>query len=154
MWLKVALPSRPNRSAGWVDRDLVQLLRTRWRVVVHLRTRRLVLLRDGRRVWSTPVVVGKPATPTPRGLFAIYEEVRQRRGSDVGPWALHLTAHSSVLHSYGGGPGRVALHGRDGPLLADPLGTARSHGCVRMPDRRVAKIAAAVRPGTPVEILG
>jgi lipoprotein-anchoring transpeptidase ErfK/SrfK len=97
-------------------------------------------------------VVGKPSTPTPRGLFAVYERVRQSPGSELGPWVLQLTAHSNTLMNYGGGPGRVAMHGRSGPLLADPLGSARSHGCVRMQNRIVSWLAARARPGTPVEI--
>jgi len=73
--------------------------------------------------------MGKPSTPTRRGLFAIDERIRQPAGSELGPWALFLTAHSRILRNYGGGPGRVAIHGRAGPLLAAPLGSAASHGC-------------------------
>ena len=92
------------------------------------------------------------STPTPRGHFAVYERVRQPRGAVIGPWALHLTAYSSVLHSYDGGPGRIALHGRAGGLLADPLGTARSHGCVRMPSTLIRWLARRLRGGVPVDI--
>jgi lipoprotein-anchoring transpeptidase ErfK/SrfK len=152
LWLRVAVPARPNGSSAWVDRDAVQLARTRWRLRIRLATRRLQVLRAGRVVRSARVVVGAPQTPTPRGLFAISERVRQPPGEVIGPWALHLTAYSRVLHSYDGGPGRIALHGRAGGLLADPLGSARSHGCVRMSSRFVAWIARRVRPGVPVEI--
>jgi lipoprotein-anchoring transpeptidase ErfK/SrfK len=78
--------------------------------------------------------------------------VRTARGAAIGPWALHLTAFSRVLHSYDGGPGRVALHGRSGPLLADPLGSAASHGCVRMDNRVISRLARLAGAGTPVEI--
>ena len=78
--------------------------------------------------------------------------MRQPPGEVIGPWALHLTAYSRVLHSYDGGPGRIALHGRAGGLLADPLGSARSHGCVRMSSSLVAWLARRVQPGVPVEI--
>jgi hypothetical protein len=37
------------------------------------------------------------------------------------------TAYSDVLEDYGGGRGRVPIHGRSGAVLADPLGSARSH---------------------------
>jgi lipoprotein-anchoring transpeptidase ErfK/SrfK len=57
-----------------------------------------------------------------------------------------------VLESYGGGPGRVAIHGRGGASLRDPLGSARSHGCVRIPNRAVAWLAERAAPGTPVDI--
>lgn len=152
LWLRVALPTRPNGSSAWVDRDAVQLVRTRWRVRVNLASRRMTVLRGGRAVRSSRVVIGAPGTPTPRGRFAIYERARQPRGAVIGPWALHLTAYSRVLHSYAGGPGRIALHGRAGGLLHDPLGSARSHGCVRMPSRLVAWLAKRLRPGTPVDI--
>jgi lipoprotein-anchoring transpeptidase ErfK/SrfK len=70
----------------------------------------------------------------------------------LGPWALSLTALSPVLEDYGGGPGRIAIHGRDGASLRDPLGTARSHGCVRVSDRAVRWLARRIPPGAPVEI--
>lgn len=152
LWLRVAVPSRPNGSTTWIDRDTVQLVRTRWRVRISLAERRLTVLRAGRAVRSTRVVVGAPSTPTPRGRFAIYERVRQPRGAVIGPWALHLTAYSRVLHSYDGGPGRIALHGRAGGLLADPLGSARSHGCVRLPSKLVSWLARRLRGGVPVDI--
>ncbi len=152
LWLRVAVPSRPNGSTAWIDRDVVQLVRTRWRVRISLARRRLTVLRSGRAVRSTRVVVGAPSTPTPRGHFAVSERVRQPRGAVIGPWALHLTAYSSVLHSYDGGPGRIALHGRAGGLLADPLGTARSHGCVRMPSTLISWLARRLRGGVPVDV--
>lgn len=152
LWLRVAVPLRPNGSSTWIDRDAVQLVRTQWRVRISVALRRLQVLRAGRVVRSARVVVGAPATPTPRGRFAIYERVRQPPGEVIGPWALHLTAYSRVLHSYDGGPGRIALHGRAGGLLADPLGSARSHGCVRMSSRLISWLARRVQPGVPVEI--
>jgi lipoprotein-anchoring transpeptidase ErfK/SrfK len=152
LWVRVQLPERPNGRAGWIDADYAKLSRTPWRIVIDRGRRRATAFRDGRSVRSWSVVVGKPSTPTPRGLFAVYERVRQPPGSELGPWALQLTAHSNTLMNYGGGPGRVALHGRSGPLLVDPLGSARSHGCVRMRNRIVSWLAARARPGTPVEI--
>jgi lipoprotein-anchoring transpeptidase ErfK/SrfK len=57
-----------------------------------------------------------------------------------------------VLDNYGGGPGRVAIHGRGGASLADPLGTARSHGCIRVANLDVQWLARSVAAGTPVRI--
>jgi lipoprotein-anchoring transpeptidase ErfK/SrfK len=36
--------------------------------------------------------------------------------------------------------------------LGDPLGTARSHGCIRLDNSAARHIAHLVRPGTPVVI--
>jgi lipoprotein-anchoring transpeptidase ErfK/SrfK len=151
-WLKVLLPDRPNTNTGWISDDVVELSRTGWRVVVDLRHRRGLAYDNGKLIRSWPVVIGKPSTPTPKGQFAVYERVRQPDDSDLGPWALHITAHSNVLDNYGGGPGRVALHGRRFDLLADPLGSARSHGCVRMDNKVISWLAARIGPGTPVVI--
>jgi lipoprotein-anchoring transpeptidase ErfK/SrfK len=152
-WLRVALPARPNGRTGWLAADRVALSRTRWRVVVDVSDRTVALLRAGRLVMRVRAVVGAPGTPTPVGRFAVYEKARQARPHGfLGPWALHLTAHSDVLDNYGGGPGRVAIHGRDGASLADPLGSAASHGCVRIDDAAVALLARRVPVGTPVTI--
>jgi hypothetical protein len=96
---------------------------------------------------------GKPATPAPHRLAAIYERNRQPDPrAFLGPWALPLTIMSNVLGNFGGGPGRVRIHGRAGASLLDPLGSAASHGCIRVLDRDVSWIAANVPPGTPVRI--
>ena len=152
LWIKVQLPERPNGRSGWIDANYAKLSTTPWRLLLDRDARRVTAFRSGHRVRSWRVVIGKPGTPTPRGLFAIYERVRQPPGSELGPFALQLTAHSNTLKNFGGGPGRVAMHGRSGPLLYDPLGSARSHGCIRMQNRIVRWLAARARPGTPVEI--
>lgn len=152
VWIKVQLPERPNGRSGWINADYAKLSSTPWRIVLDRDSRRASAFRAGRRVRSWRVVIGKPGTPTPRGLYAVYERVRQPAGSELGPFALQLTAHSNTLKNFGGGPGRVAMHGRSGPLLYDPLGSARSHGCIRMQNGIIRWLAARARPGTPVEI--
>jgi lipoprotein-anchoring transpeptidase ErfK/SrfK len=136
-WVKVRLPTRPNDATGWIPAGRARIVATPWRLVLDLSERRRV-------------VIGKPGTPTPTGLFAISEKIRQPRGSEIGPSALHLTAHSNVLENFGGGPGRVAIHGRAGALLRAPLGSAASHGCVRADSREVSWMAVRLREGTPV----
>ena len=152
-WVRLLLPTRPNGSAGWVPRDAVLLNRTRYWVEVRLRRRSVAVYRAGRLVRRFRAVVGAPATPTPRGLAAIYERNRQPdAGGFLGPWALPLTSLSTVLEDFGGGPGRIAIHGRAGASLRDPLGTARSHGCIRIANRHVRWMAARLPPGTPVDV--
>jgi lipoprotein-anchoring transpeptidase ErfK/SrfK len=154
-WVKVLLADRPNGSAGWVPRNKVVLGRTRFWIEVRTRSRRVTVYRDGRRVRRFRAVVGAPGTPTPHTLAAIYERNRQPDpGAFLGPWALSLTALSNVLENYGGGPGRVAIHGRAGASLRDPLGTARSHGCIRILNRHASWIARRVPVGTPVHLRG
>jgi lipoprotein-anchoring transpeptidase ErfK/SrfK len=152
-WLRVQLARRPNRSAGWIVADRVALRRTTWRLEIRLGARTVALLHKGHTVRRFHAVIGAPATPTPTGRFAIFQRTAQLnpRGF-LGPWVLQLTAHSNVLKSYDGGPGRVALHGRDGAGLLDPLGTARSHGCVRLANPAIRLLARRLTAGTPVDI--
>jgi hypothetical protein len=151
-WLRVRLPGRPNGRTGWIRATSARLVSSPWRVVV-IRTRReALLLRDGRLVEQLSVVVGAPATPTPRGQFFVVEHVAQAEGSPLGSWALATSAYSGVLQEFDGGPGQIALHGRRGPLAIAPLGTAASHGCVRFDNAEIDRIARLLPNGTPVEI--
>ncbi|WP_210490960.1 L,D-transpeptidase [Patulibacter sp. SYSU D01012] len=152
-WVRVLLPVRPNGTRGWLPAASVRAERSPWAVRVRLGARELRVLRDGRLVRRARVVVGAPATPTPRGTFAVYETTHQRDpGGFIGPGALHLTAYSNVLDDYGGGPGVVAIHGRGPAALGDPLGSARSHGCVRVDNRTLRWLRARLGPGTVVRI--
>jgi hypothetical protein len=152
-WLRVLLDLRPNGTAVWLNAEDTLLRVDRWRIDVSLRERRVTVYRLGRPVRSFAAVVGKPATPTPTGLFAVAAELRQPNPKQfVGSWVLPLTAHSDVLKTFDGGDGQVALHGRGGASLLDPLGTARSHGCIRLEDSAIEWIATHVPIGTPVSV--
>jgi lipoprotein-anchoring transpeptidase ErfK/SrfK len=155
LWLRVALPGRPNGLSGWVNSDHVQLRTTPWRITVNTTRRVASVYKRGRLMRRFAVVVGAPGTTTPEGLFAVSErQATGRPGGFTGSWVLALTARSSTLENYAGGPGVTALHGRGGASLRDPLGTARSHGCVRISNRHIAWLARVAGPGTPVRIFG
>jgi lipoprotein-anchoring transpeptidase ErfK/SrfK len=151
-WLKVRLPSRPNDATAWIRESNVILRKNPMRVEISLRRHELRVFRRGRVVLRIGVALGAAATPTPRGRFAIYQKIREVWWSPLGPWALHLTAHSNVLFEYAGGPGRVAIHGARGVLWA-AAGTNPSHGCIRIPDPGIRKVVPLVSPGTPVDIV-
>ncbi len=155
-WVKVRLPSRPNDATGWLDTDKIQLRPTTWRIVVRRSARRVDVLRSGKLVRRFPVVVGAPSTPTPAGLFSITQTWRGNPADFLGSWVLSLSAHSDVLMRYDGGDGRAALHGRGGASLLAPLGTAASHGCVRLSNETIGWLVRTIGrtrlPGTPVRI--
>lgn len=152
-WLRVRLPIRPNESWGWIRADYTLLTRTPWWLDVSLSRRLVSVYRDGRLVRRFPAVVGAPATPTPLGLHAVYDPVRQAdpNGFD-GSWVIRLTATSYVLKRFDGGAGRIGIHGRGGASLLDPLGTARSHGCIRVDNDEASWLAEVVPRGTPVNV--
>jgi lipoprotein-anchoring transpeptidase ErfK/SrfK len=155
-WVRVRLPWRPSTASGWVNAERVRLAPTRWRIAVSRADRTLTLLRGGRRVLRARVVVGAPATPTPGGHFAVLWVQPWSARSFLGQWVIGLTAHSHVLDTFDGGDGRIAIHGRGAASLLDPLGTARSHGCVRVSNDVVDRLVRRVGPyallGVPVTI--
>lgn len=154
-WLRVLLPLRPDSTSGWIPRQDAVLMSTSYWVRVNKPARRVSIYSRGRLLHSYRSVIGKPATPTPDGLAAIYEIDPQPSPSGfLGPWAMPLTALSGVLHSFEGGPGRVAIHGRDGASLQDPLGSALSHGCIRIDNGPITWMAHHLPQGTPVQITG
>ena len=155
-WLLVRLPSRPNNARAWVRADRVQLRPTRWRIMISRRPRTLAVYRDGERQRRFRVVVGAPGTPTPYGLLSIIGVWRWNSADFLGSYILPLTAHSDVLQEFGGGDGRVGIHGRGGASLLDPLGSARSHGCIRLSNKAinwlVRNVGASALPGVPVRV--
>ncbi len=66
-----------------------------------------------------------------------------------GAYAIGLSGYSDTLTSFAGGPPQVAIHGTNQPQL---LGTAASHGCVRVANDAIVEIAGLVGLGTPVYI--
>jgi lipoprotein-anchoring transpeptidase ErfK/SrfK len=155
-WIEVRLPWRPNDANGWLRSEGVKLQPTPFRIVVSRAARTVTLDRSGEALRTFAVVVGKPATPTPTGLFSITGAWRSPPTSFLGSWILALTAHSDVLEEFEGGNGTVAIHGRGGTSLLDPLGSARSHGCIRLAndalDWLVRSIGAARIAGIPVSV--
>ena len=149
IWLKIALPMRPNGTNGWVLRGaLGKLRRVHTWLVVDRQRLLLSFFRDGRRAWRAPVGVGKPTTPTPRGLFWIREEFVLPNQTFYGPYAFGTSAYASISDWPGGGV--VGLHGTNKPAL---IPGRPSHGCVRLRNQDVLWLARNVPVGTPIAIV-
>ena len=149
-WVHVYLPTRPNGSLGWVRQRAVRMYSNRYRLVVRLRAHRLQLWRKRHLLATYPVAVGTPSTPTPRGLFYIVELLQPTDpGGSYGPFSFGLSAHSNVLKTFAGGDGRVGLHGTNEPGL---IGSSVSHGCIRLRNAAVRRLAHILPLGTPVYV--
>jgi lipoprotein-anchoring transpeptidase ErfK/SrfK len=149
-WVRVRLPHRPNGSTGWVRSDGFRFLLDPFRVQVDLTRHRVSVWRGIRRVLHERIGVGRALTPTPVGRYYIVQLIKTRDpGGLYGPYAFGLSAYSPVLTSFGGGPGQIGLHGTNRP---DLLGTDVSHGCIRMRNAAISKLARLLPLGTPVDI--
>jgi lipoprotein-anchoring transpeptidase ErfK/SrfK len=149
-WLSVLLPGRPNSHTGWISARSTTPALTKWQIIIRISTRQVTALWDGRVARTFEAVVGKPSTPTPRGRFFVEETVKLGPHKVGAPYALALSARSNVLHEFDGGPGQIALHGTNN--IGGILGTAASHGCIRLDTQAITWLATRIRPGIPVTI--
>jgi hypothetical protein len=149
-WVQVRVPRRPKALIGWVEAAAfgpTTLVRTQ--LVVDRRHLRATLYRSGKRIWRSPVGVGKASTPTPGGRYWIRERLRSKspRGP-YGPWAFGTSAYSDLSDWPGGGV--IGIHGTDQP---DLIPGRPSHGCIRLPNAAIRRLARLMPVGTPVRIL-
>jgi L,D-transpeptidase catalytic domain len=149
-WLQIRIPGRPNGRKGWVREQQLSNLKT---IQTHLTIDRerlkATLRKKGKVIWTSRVGVGKAGTPTPRGRFWIRERLSNLGGSPVyGPWAFGTSAYSNQLTDWPGG-GVVGIHGTNEPQL---IPGRPSHGCIRVPNARISKLAKLMPVGTPVLI--
>ncbi|HET6171083.1 MAG TPA: L,D-transpeptidase [Gaiellales bacterium] len=149
-WVHVRLPGRPTGHTGWILADQTITSSTEWHVAIELAARQVVVYRDGVAVRTFPAVVGKPSTPTPRGQFFVEESESISVNAAGGPFALALSARSGVFQEFEGGPGQIAIHGTD--HLSDPLGSAASHGCVRVSPAAITWMSKRIGGGVPVTV--
>ena len=148
-WLQIRVPGRPNGRKGWVpEESLSQLYEVQTQLVIDRRKLRATLLERGRKVWSSRVGVGKASTPTPAGHYWIRERLSNLRGSPIyGPWAFGTAAYSRLSDWPGGCV--VGIHGTNQPEL---IPGRPSHGCVRMPNRKIVQLRRLMPVGTPLLI--
>lgn len=147
-WYRVLLPSKPNHVTGWIKAKGLKQARSRYRVIVKLGTRKLIVMNASKKLGTWTVAVGGPETPTPVGRTFLLASMSPKEKAAYSPLILPLGAHSPTLDTFGGGPGTVAFHGWPDPKV---FGKAVTHGCVRVPGRAL-KALARLPLGTPVLI--
>ncbi|MGH3114734.1 MAG: L,D-transpeptidase, partial [Gaiellaceae bacterium] len=149
-WLQVSLPTRPNGGKAWIKAAAVTLFVTDYEIRVQLRRHRLVLRRGQKTVFDAPIAIGRAVTPTPTGRYFVTYTLRTPDPEGFfGPYALGLSAYSNVVTSFAGGNGQVGIHGTNTPSV---LGRDVSHGCIRVGNAVITRLAKTVPLGTPVVI--
>jgi lipoprotein-anchoring transpeptidase ErfK/SrfK len=148
VWLQVRIPMRPNGRTGWVRRgDLGPLHVVSTQIVVDEARLRATLYRHGHAIWTSVVGIGAPGTPTPKGHFYVREKLTGYASPFYGPVALGTSGYS-VLSEWPHG-GVVGMHGTNEPQL---LPGRVSHGCIRIPNDAVLRLAQLTPVGTPILI--
>jgi len=148
-WLRIRIPMRPNGRSGWVRNSaLGPLYLVRTHLVVDRGKLRATLYRSGKRIWRSPIGVGKPGTPTPAGQFWIREKFRVANpGGIYGPQAFGTSDYSRLSDWPGGGV--IGIHGTNEPYL---IPGRPSHGCIRVPNHAISRLSRLMPIGTPMQV--
>ena len=149
VWTRVRLPVLPNNTTGWVPRSaLGGLSMVRTRLVVDLERLTMTLYRAGERIFRAGIGVGTRQWPTPRGEFYIRNRLASYSSPFYGPVAFGTSARSEVLTDWPAG-GFVGIHGTNRPEL---LPGRVSHGCIRLRNQDILRLARLLPVGTPLTI--
>ncbi len=96
------------------------------------------------------MAVGTDENPSPNGYFFITDKLLTGDPSGAyGPVAFGISGFSDTLSSFAGGPGQIGIHGTNNP---DSIGTAASHGCIRVNNDVILGLSELLPLGTPVTI--
>ena len=148
--MHVRLPGRPNGHKGWIRTNQTRRSSTEWRLGQALdppghrlprRPRHTTLPRRGRQALDADSHAAGSSSRRPLALSS---------GEPGGPFALATSARSNVLQEFEGGPGQIALHGTNN--LSGALGTAVSHGCIRLSTSAITWLASRIGSGVPLTI--
>jgi lipoprotein-anchoring transpeptidase ErfK/SrfK len=126
-------------------------------IVIHRAARRLYLYRNTTLVRRMPIAVGMPGHVTPLGHYrVIVKEKNPTWNPPDSPWAEGLgpippgVSNPLGTRWIGTSAPAIGIHGTPVP---SSVGTAASHGCIRMYMSDVEWLFERVRVGTPVIIL-
>lgn len=109
-------------------------------ILINTNEKTLTLMEDGKPYKKFPCAVGKPSTPTPIGEWTIVHKGGKWGGGFGARW-MGLNVPWGVF----------GIHGTNKPYS---IGTAASHGCIRMFNEHVVILYPLVEEGTPVKIVG
>jgi lipoprotein-anchoring transpeptidase ErfK/SrfK len=105
-------------------------------ILITKSVRRLTLLNGSTPLRQYPVAIGKPATPTPEGNFAIATKILNPGGVLGSRWmGLNYDAYG--------------IHGTNAPWK---IGQMVSNGCIRMHNANAEEVFHLIAVGTPVTI--
>ncbi|MBV9410986.1 MAG: L,D-transpeptidase family protein [Acidimicrobiia bacterium] len=148
--LHVLLPIRPNGSTGWIERNDVALSQHDYRIVVALGAHQITVYKGDAIFDQEPIGVGTKDTPTPGGTYYTKELYKPPNpNGPYGPYAYALSGYSDVLTDFEGGDGVIGIHGTNDPSA---IGHDVSHGCIRMSNPGITKLAQTLPLGVPVQI--
>jgi L,D-transpeptidase catalytic domain len=151
-WLGVTTPQLPNGALGWLDArsGALRYSHSPVELEVDLSRRQLLVRRAEQVLRRTPVSIGRAASPTPTGRFAVTDKLPGSEFSSVyGCCILALSGTQPNLPPGWTGGNRLAIHGTPDE---GSVGGRRSSGCLYARASDLRWLMSSVPLGTPVRI--
>jgi lipoprotein-anchoring transpeptidase ErfK/SrfK len=149
VWVRIELAIRPNNQTGWVPRDALgdtHLVHTR--LLIDRQSLTATLSQGDHVLFRARVGLGTRRDPTPTGTFTIRERLTGFHNPFYGPIAYGTTARSPALTDWPKG-GFIGIHGTNRP---DLIPGRISHGCIRLRNADIRRLATLMPLGTPITI--
>ncbi|ROR29164.1 L,D-transpeptidase-like protein [Mobilisporobacter senegalensis] len=111
----------------------------KYSITINVNRHTLILFENGKIKKYYPIAVGKPSTPTPKGIFKIINKAI----NPGGPFGVRWLGLSAPNGDYG-------IRGTNNP---SSIGKSVSNGCIRMYNNDILEISNLVSVGTIVKII-
>ncbi len=149
-WVAVVSPYRKNNKVAWtkVDPD-ARFVAVEYSIAIRLKTRDIIVRKNGEVIRRFRAAVGQPTHPTPPGRYAVTDGLifSPKVRGPYGCCALVLSARQTELPDHWTGGDRIAIHGTPNK---ESIGLAASLGCLRVGDEASRWLVRKVPAGTTV----
>ena len=149
LWIRARLPSRRARTGMGGARGARGYEVVHTRLIVNRARLTLTLLSSRPRRVPGSRRDRAPGDPHTGGRLHVRDRLRRYASPFYGPVAFGTSAQSATLTDWPAG-GFVGIHGTDRP---DLVPGRVSHGCIRLRNADIVRLARLLRVGTPLEIL-
>lgn len=120
------------------------------RLVISIPDRKIAFIEDGHVTRVYPVAVGKPSTPSPAGTFQIVSRIPHPTWYGPGQVVAPGPANPLGTRWIGLSQKGYGIHGTNNQ---SSVGTAASHGCIRMRKADLEELFQLVAIGDTVELV-
>lgn len=121
------------------------------RIIISISDRKLALVERDRVLRIYDIAVGKPSTPSPQGTFQIVNRIEDPTWYSAGKAIPPGKANPLGTRWMGLSAKGYGIHGTNAPAW---IGSAASHGCIRLRNRDVEELFELVDVGITVELSG
>lgn len=121
-----------------------------WRIQIQIPSCTMTVFRDETEWKRYPVAVGKPATPTPEGVFEVITKVKNPTWFPPKRQAVPPGPHNPLGRYWMGlDRGGYGIHGNNNPTS---IGHHVTNGCIRMRNQDIDELFGVLPSGTSVVI--